>query len=85
MPSLAPRAVGVIEMEPQPSRVETYFPEEVALDCAGELARLARAGWRQEDPSDPYADDIIVADTTRLAKELEAEYAAIRAVIAAAR
>ncbi len=86
MPSRAPRAVGVIEMEPRSSRVETFFDSEDGRTCADALAQLARGcNTRDDSHDDTHADVVIAADTARLAADLEAEYAALRAAIAAAR
>jgi hypothetical protein len=82
---LAPGALGVIHMERKPSRVESFLEREEQLDCAGELIRLSR-GQRSEDSLFDGADDeIVFADTERLSRELNMEYATLCETVAALR
>lgn len=90
MPLLAPGAIGIIEMERKPSRVEAFLENDADLDCAGQLMRLAHTGKGGDIPlpdvlPDGSADEVLLADTVRLAAELEAEYQAMRAAIENAR
>ena len=81
MPSRVPGATGLIEMEPTSSLLNPFSEEGEDGDCAGELIRIARGCNDYEDPIDCAADVLLLADAEQLAKELEAEYAAVRAAI----
>jgi hypothetical protein len=83
MTSRAARITGVIEMERTPTRVEPFFDEHDDLDSVGELARMAR-GFPGESCS-LDADEIVYADVEQLSEDLDAEYAAVRRLIASAR
>lgn len=85
MASSDSRSIGVIEMKPTSSRVETFFDEGNEADCTSDLIRLAR-GLRIKDHSGVMrGDQVLIADTEQLAAELEAEYEAVCAAIAEAR
>jgi hypothetical protein len=77
MPSLAPGALGIIHMVRKPSRVDQFLEQDEHLDCAGELIRLSRSEKIADSPGEGADDEVVLADTEQLAKELNAEYAAL--------
>ena len=83
MTSRAAPITGVIEMERTPTRVAPFFDERDDLDSAGELARMARGFPSESCGLD--ADEIVYADIEQLSDDLDAEYTAVRGLIASAR